>query len=1087
MAVVRIVSGPAGSGKTDRLRKQYRQVARSAPGAALWIGPTYRSVEAVRPELLTDLDGSLAPYAFTFQDFAEEIIRVNDPTARPLAQVQRRLLADDLVARLHAKGQLSHFQRIVDTRGFAEAVFAFFAELKRSEIWPEHLEDAIARRAAASPRHRQCLLLYTEYQNLLIRHHLYDLEGRFWYARDLLSRDQRQPFEAVQAVFVDGFLDFTRVQQEILVALGRWVSEIWISLPDETGDERAELFSRPRATCQRLQLLQPQIEYLPRLADAFSAGLAHVERQLFRPVRKVEQGADACGIVCIEAPGPLGETRLVAREIKELILAGVPAEDILVTLRELAGYGDLIAEVFAEYGIPVDIEGIEPLARNPAVSRLLRAFRLRDDDWPFAATMALLRSDYFDPNWPEKSTCPNMAQRAEALLRLLGEPRGRVAYLEAVDRWADDPPRALEDEQAQEQRRRKTHDLATLCRPFLRRFFAAWEDIPVRGTPSTFARALRQFAEDMGLVRAARYSRDTAALARLWQDLEQWIELERKLKGADVSCDAGQFGRMLSALTAEAGLARTPRGPGRVRILSAPLARNLSVPYLFVMGLGERSFPRLSAPEPFFEEAERQSFRQAGLDFPCQSDLMPDEMLLFYQVVTRARRQLVLSYPAVDDKGQALLPGSFLQTLLECFEPKVLIPRRQRMLIEGYNRIGPLSPAEYRVRIAWNVERGASAKSALQADLAANLAAARRMARLRLESKEFNPYDGLLRHGSVVGELERQFGPDKVFSPTALENYIACPFRFFLEQVLRLEALEEPREEIENTQRGRAVHRALSRLHRQLQAEGIQQPTEVVDALLRRQLDEAVAEYALRSHPAAQALWNLEGQRLGRLALRYRPQWEKFVGPWRANQVVPEPRFFETGFGMPPEEGEEPLGPLVLNVDGIEVRLRGRIDRVDVAQLEDGLGFWIIDYKTGRSTHYRPEDLQSFERLQLMLYALAVERVLLAGHKARPLGMAYWLVADGGPKPAMPHKARELVSWLSQSGSWHSVRAQLERWVVTLAANIRRGAFPLKPRDDNCTAMCPYGQVCRITQARSVGKAWDLASPLPEHRQQADE
>src|SRR5262249_59510260 len=119
--------------------------------------------------------------------------------------------------------------------------------------------------------------------------------------------------------------------------------------------------------------------------------------------------------------------------------------------------------------------------------------------------------------------------------------------------------------------------------------------------------------------------------------------------------------RLLGAVAAGAGLARTPRGPGRVRVLSTDLVRALEVPYLVVMGLGERSFPRLAAPEPFFDEAERQAFRQVGLELSCAEDRLPDEMLLFYQVVTRATRQLVLSYPAVDDKGQALLPSSFLQ------------------------------------------------------------------------------------------------------------------------------------------------------------------------------------------------------------------------------------------------------------------------------------------------------------------------------------------------------------------------------------------------------------------------------------------
>src|SRR5262249_35823438 len=159
-------------------------------------------------------------------DFADEVIRCNDPAARPLSHLQRRLLADDLVAELHAKGQLSHFQGVVDTRGFGGAVFALLAELKQNEIWPEQLTEAIARRADPKAKDRQCALLYAAYQDRLIRHQLYDLEGRVWYARDLLGRGIRRPFQAVRAVFLDGFTYFTRTQHEILQALAGWAEEM---------------------------------------------------------------------------------------------------------------------------------------------------------------------------------------------------------------------------------------------------------------------------------------------------------------------------------------------------------------------------------------------------------------------------------------------------------------------------------------------------------------------------------------------------------------------------------------------------------------------------------------------------------------------------------------------------------------------------------------------------------------------------------------------------------------------------------------------------------------------------------------------
>jgi ATP-dependent helicase/nuclease subunit B len=157
------------------------------------------------------------------------------------------------------------------------------------------------------------------------------------------------------------------------------------------------------------------------------------------------------------------------------------------------------------------------------------------------------------------------------------------------------------------------------------------------------------------------------------------------------------------------------------------------------------------------------------------------------------------------------------------------------------------------------------------------------------------------------------------------------------------------------------------------------------------------------------------------------------------------------------------------------VRIGGRIDRVDIAELDDGLGFWVIDYKTGRSTNYTPAQLQRFEKLQLPLYALAVERVFFPGRKARPLGLAYWLVADRGPKAVLP--GRQVAGWLSDPTKWAAFRTQLEEWVAKLVGRVRDGQFPLAPRSPTCTETCSFGQVCRISQSRHVGKVWDLAAP----------
>jgi ATP-dependent helicase/nuclease subunit B len=923
----------------------------------------------------------------------------------------------------------------------------------------------------------------------LNHHGLYDLEGRLWHARDLLGTGQRRPFDKLGAVFVHGFADVTRAQRDIIDALGQWVDELWITLPDDPGDPRAELFGPARRTASRFSHQLPAIfreqeqQSLPLFERDSPSGLRHLRQELFRPRKEVRRSAIAEGISLIAAPGAVGEARMVARRIRQLLHDGAAPEDILVVVRDVQPCADLLQEVFAEYGIPVDIEGTEPLLRNAAVATLLRARRIPEDDYPFAQVTALLRSTYFQPNWPERSGEPDIAARAEALLRLLEEPRGREAYLRAVQRWADNPPPGLEDEQAEESRRRRIHELAIQCRPFLDRFLHAWDPAPARAALQEHVAWLRCLADDLGISRAARHDpRDTAVWARFWEELDRWVALEHQLHGAGRTLDRAQFDRLLHVVAAHAGLARTPRGRGRVPILSALLARGLEAPYVFLLGLSERSFPKLAPPESLLDEQHRQALKQAGLDFPALAELLPEEMLLFYQIVTAARKELILSYAAVDEQGQGLLPSTFLATLLECFEPNAIRQVSRRMLIEGYTGDMPLSLAEYRVRAAAVLD--ANGACILPEPLAPRLEAAREVARQRLDCADHTIYDGLFRDPAVIGEVAGMFGADRVFSPTTLESYIACPFKFFLTHVLKLEPLDEPNEEIESTDRGLVFHRALSRLHKNLKARGVHRPAEGVDEELIRQLETAVTESATRASAAAEMLWRLEGERLKRLGLRYPAHWQRFLAPWLPRQLCPQPELFEIGFGLQPAEGEEMAGPLVIQMGSIEVRISGRIDRVDTAELPDGsTGYWVIDYKTGRSNYYTGSDLKLFRKLQLTLYALAVEQVLMAGRNARPLGLAYWLLADSGPKIVLPGHPRHL-DWLDQAQSWPRIRDALQGWVVDIVSRIRQGQFALKPQSEHCTATCDFGQICRISQSRSIvaAKSWRLELPMDGHK-----
>ena len=79
-------------------------------------------------------------------------------------------------------------------------------------------------------------------------------------------------------------------------------------------------------------------------------------------------------------------------------------------------------------------------------------------------------------------------------------------------------------------------------------------------------------------------------------------------------------------------------------------------------------------------------------------------------------------------------------------------------------------------------------------------------ARLRRNAQTFTEYDGVINLG------DEQVAPEH-WSASALQRYATCPYRYFLGNVLRLNAVSEPGDdaEISPLERGSLIHRILER------------------------------------------------------------------------------------------------------------------------------------------------------------------------------------------------------------------------------------------------------------------------------------
>ncbi|MGA2062631.1 MAG: PD-(D/E)XK nuclease family protein [Thermoguttaceae bacterium] len=1081
VAPLELVTGPAQSGKTQYLLSRYRAALRGGkPGSVLWLAPTWRAAAEVRNRILVDdLSACWEPGVFTFDKFAQAIIESSPDPIRLLTRSMKRQLVRGLIDEQLAGGRLGHFSPIASTGGLVDLVCELISELKRLEIWPEDFRRACqARVPLAEPvpriaaKDRELLDLYETYQITLRENQLYDAEGRFWSARDRLQQGERRPFENLRLAVADGFTDFTRTQHEILELLAGWVDEIFISLPLEPEPRRGDLFSKPLKTLSELERRHGNlsIKELPRPANPHWPAMNHLEKSLFINPRRVQPAPNTQGIEILSAAKPQGEMELVGARIKRLLAEGnARPGDIAVVFRFAQDAGGLAAEVFDRLGIPAAWEIGQTLDRIPVMRALKSLLQLDLEDWPFRGLLAVFGNNYFQPDWPE-CQAGKSAVIVEKTIRNLQIPHGRTTLLDQLKNTRNLSENGPHPSPLPDGEGTPTGEKTAL--EVLNRLAAAFDELPLKATLARWAKAWEKLAGQTGLLKNISQNnmdqgsgfRVQGSESRLQptdsfddvfpcaQDNIAWNRLRAALSAGEMldgwrNRRAEELDRK-GAFQALEDILRSERMPaaddesGRVRVLGAASVRSLQVPFLFLAGLSEKTFPAADREDRLYSEAEYLELIEKGLPLVARTERAREEMLLFYEVLTRASRRLYLSYPSLDAAAQPLLPSPFVQEVIQACGGSAIV-RPPVVDIRPIPSGEPLSPGQFRVKAVADALTPSGDMSLLagllQSDIA-NFTAGMETIILRQERDNFGPAEGILPGKAAHEFFAREFSSTHSFTATELEKYAACPFRFLLENVLKLEPLEDIALELDALERGHIVHDVLALFHRRVnQSLGrpgspLELAGEEFDRLLQKALSDSLPRPS--SNQVSKALDEINRRLIAKWLAEYRKQCESYDKSWSDYDRPLVPEFFETSFGESKHRDAAAVAieqPLEFNTGKDTIRISGRIDRIDTGTVAGKNVFNIIDYKTGKLLKFSYEEVKRGTALQLPLYSIAAMKLLLNQCDPRPWRAGYWNVAKDGFKENQTLKMFELSQGsLIPSSDWEETRLELEKIIPLL-------------------------------------------------------
>jgi DNA helicase-2/ATP-dependent DNA helicase PcrA len=1013
-----LILGAAGTGKTRTIEARFAGLVERGcrPERMLFLAPSVARADASRARIEQGLEGGYDElFAITPVELAASVLNAAGPGVDPLEPVLGP--AERFAMLLEGIGRLSLERH--DFGGSAHALLAGF--IRRIDRLKAHLVGAEE---------------YARWASRLARS---DSDGA-----DAADADVEQEFAEVYRVHEqllaeagardagDLIRDALRVVRE-RPAMGRRFEHVLVDDAHDFDLASATL-ARAVAGSRVTVAADPVLGSGESPLKGFAGGEARVIALglTFRVPRRVIRAAAAVmpGIGAVEPASVEGEVafwrcaneraqaQAVAADVERLIAGSAASPGrIAVLVASVAREGQAVAVALEERAVPHRVVGDTAFFRRAEIRDVLAWLRLLADPTDAPAVVRALARPPVELRSVDIARCTQIARRRKLDM---------VAALEAAIEAPQVPPEARE----------RIHVFLKLYRAGMSEIDSTRPDLYVH-----------RLIDRLGLRRQQLFAAQSNVVERL-RALARFGELGSAFVRRLPHATPREFARHIAAV-ADFGLREHAEPdllePSVVQVVALDGAAALEAEHVYVLGLNAA----LTEPVPDPALLDDGSGISEGASGGGRAQA-PVVRAALYVALTRSRRRVVLTYPAVAERGSAMLPAPAVEAMRvavggawedheeEMFGPAETLHSTYRLLrdevLEGTKRAGgrlaelrldtdlDVSHAVVRylelLKLAALIERpeGQSLAEAVRDVNSRILQAVTAEQREIFTSSVLDDYlldaerDARRRAAAVTARDDPSVesflpvrGDGIVLSASDIDTYRTCPLKYKFARVFRI-----PQEPTVHQRFGIVVHQVLERFHAGADSGAVTGSGSAFAGSLPELL--GLLDFSWRRGGFGDS--EEERQLRGKAATALTQYHARF------QSSESEPLWFERAFSFK-------LGPHLL---------RGRVDRVD--RLPGG-EYELIDYKTGRPK----SPGQLVDDVQLSLYAVGAREAWRLDSSQQ----AYYYVLDD-QKVAVPDDRDDRFSWIQDVA-------------MEVADGILSQGFEPTPSFAACS-VCDYRLVC---------------------------
>ena len=963
--MLRLVTGRIGCGKTTRIYSEIRKRIEQG-GEVILIVPEQYSFHTEKKMLeLLGAQGADRVNVVSFSFLAKNLLKKYGLSSKKeLDDSTRAMLMS--VALCETGDRLQVYSRHRYSPAVILQMLKTLKDFRQCSITPERLEETSHKLKPSLLKDKlDEILLIDRVYTALVEQNFFDDEC----ALDILCHvlDEHRDFEGAN-VFVDGFRGFTSQEYAVLEKIMKQSNEVWITVcTDKTADEFgvfAHTQRTKRKLIRRAQACGVDIAapvHLTR-ADNIDPELDTLEKGLYAGGAEAYEGKTEEIILC-SAEDFDNECEFVACTIKRLLRTeNIRCRDIAVISRSESNYSRRIRSALAKNGVPVFEDKRQPITSEPLIEFVRSAVEIGTVGFTTDALMRLAKTGLTDLNTEEIASLENYA--------LLWQINGSKWLSE----WTAHPNGLGEKmlEQHITELNRINEIRVRLVAP-LQKFRKKMKEFTSLEAAQAIYALLTEMnvAENLKALAVRLSERSQPELAaeqdRIWSLLMEMLDkIADSLSG--IALTPSRFRELFDLLISTYSVGNLPQGLDEITIGSADRVKTSAPKVVFAVGMNDGVFPMIPTSNGIFSENERRELAEFDLKTDDSfEEKMMEERFIAYNTLCSASDRLYVTYLRKDINGAQVSPSEIVIQIKKIFPNLMTIDTADT---DDLDRIESREGA-FDVMAELTQEKGT-----LYSTLREYFETAEGYSdRLSALDRSISKSEFKISDGKIATEL---FGRDMYMSASRTEVYHKCPFEYFCKYGLNA----QPRKtaELDPMQRGTAIHYILEKLISAYGSDGL---CAMEKAERDKLVTDILKEYYNENLTSGEEMGERFSYLFEQLALTVCEVVDRLVAEFRNSSFVPVA--FELKID---KDGEVDTYELPLP-DGGTLKLKGSVDRVDVAEQEGTSYVRVVDYKSGGKKFNLNEVFHGLN-MQMLIYLFAIWKNGFRDYKnITPAGILY--------------------------------------------------------------------------------------------------